>query len=303
MGPGSPSCRDDPRQHSTRSQALPPPFRWPGGKRWLLPHLLALVPGTFGRYFEPFLGGGAMFFALRPKHSSLSDTNADLIAFYRAVRDDWRGVADALTKMPQDADHYYEVRRSAPKSAAECAARFLYLTTLSFNGIFRVDREGRFNTPFGHRPNSLLQSVDYLQRYSNALDGAELKAVDFEEACADAVTGDLVYFDPPYRMPGASLVHVRYNGNPFSWNDQTRLAQVANSLVDRGCHVIVSNAWDQSISDLYRGFEAMEITRRSSVAATLAGRGQVKEYLFVGRSSAGHAGITKSGDGSRLTKG
>ena len=153
---------------------LPPLFRSPGGKRWLTPQLLGLARGSEGRYFEPFFGGGALFFALRPAQATLSDANADLMACYEVIRGRPEDLAAKLSEMPQNEANYYVVRKSRPTDKIARAARFLYLAMLAFNGIYRVNRQSEFNVPYEHREYLSRANAEALRRYSDALHGAEI---------------------------------------------------------------------------------------------------------------------------------
>jgi len=259
---------------------LRPLFRWTGGKRWLVPRLLALVPETYGRYYEPFLGGGALYFALRPRQARLGDKNLELINAYECIRDDPEQVGRLLRGMSRDETNYYRVRGQRPRARFRRAARTVYLTTLAFNGIYRVNKRGLFNVPFGGRDYPDLGSAEVLKGYAEALQGAELEATDFTATLRDAAAGDLVYLDPPYTVAHSNNGFLKYNAKIFLLEDQEKLAETASELAKRGCHVIVSNAFHASIGNLYRGFRAVEVRRRSVMAASADHRKEVTEYLF-----------------------
>jgi DNA adenine methylase len=259
---------------------LPPLFRWPGGKRWLVQRLMELVPARTGGYFEPFFGGGAVFFALQPPRSFISDSNSGLMDAYSAIRDDHVRLSKILSAMKRDQAAYYRVRESAPTDRFEQAARFIYLTTLAFNGIHRVNRLGAFNVPYGGRTYDSLGSVETLAAYARALETADISSRDFEAAVASARHGDFVYLDPPYTVAHANNGFVKYNGKIFSWSDQERLAAVAGELSGRGCRVVVSNAHHPSIAALYPSFLHLTADRTSAMAANSVRRGIVQEYIL-----------------------
>ena len=258
---------------------LDPLFRWPGGKRWLVPTLLEMIGSSSGRYFEPFVGGGALFFALRPVAATLNDSNAELIACYRAVRDHPRAVEEALRKLVPSENDYYVVREARPQGLAERAARLIFLTTHSFNGIYRVNRKGEFNVPYGHREYQL-GAPGSLTEHSRALAGVNLLSGDFAAAVRDAAAGDLVYLDPPYTVTHSRNGFIKYNARVFSWDDQKQLAKTASELAERGCFVLISNADHESISDLYGKFRKVELRRFSRMASDSARRREVTEFLF-----------------------
>ena len=233
-----------------------------------------------GQYFEPFFGGGALFFALRPGHATISDANADLMLCYEVIRDHADELAALLGDMSQDEASYYAVRASRPVEELGRAARFLYLATLAFNGIQRVNRQGVFNVPYGHREYSGLGDAAILRQYRDALQGVEILTGDFGETLASAKAGDFVYLDPPYTIHHSNNGFRKYNERMFSWEDQKRLARFAHSLDERGCVVVVSNAHHESTARLYRDFRSLTITRKSRISAAIKGRKTFAEYVF-----------------------
>jgi len=245
-----------------------------------LKHILHFIPESFGLYYEPFLGGGALFFALLPKQSCLSDNNPDLINCYIQIRDNPEAVIWSLNKYKNTKESYYKIREEVPTDDIERAARIIYLTTLSFNGIYRTNLKGKFNVPYGYKTH--LQPCDLVKinKISAALISAELHCCDFEESVAKTRKGDLIYFDPPYTVAHENNGFLKYNEIIFSWNDQIRLANLANKLAMRGCRVIVSNADHASICGLYNEFKLKLIERPSVIAASKIFRRKIKECIF-----------------------
>lgn len=269
-----------------------PIVRWAGGKRSLLRELGARVPQTFGRYYEPFAGGAALFFDLKPKDAVLSDANPDLIATYRAIAAGAQEVAAALKRhaviraASDPAVHYRMIRdrwnaREADEPH-ERAALFLYLNRCCFNGLWRVNRLGEFNVPYGKLENPLSDS--YLATVAVAgpvLSRAVLRTGDFESAVADAEPGDLVYFDPPY-VPLSKTAEFRgYVVGGFDGGDQERLADCALHLVQRGVHVLASNSGAPLARSIWgaRGFMVDDISAPRSIAANKGSRTAVKEII------------------------
>jgi len=267
-------------QTEPREVKGPPLLKWAGGKRNLLSNILPLVPARFNRYYEPFLGGGALFFGLQPPEAFLSDKNTDLIHAYAQVRDRPDLVIRALRRLKNSERDYYNVRSSRPRSDAARAARFIYLITLAFNGIYRVNLNGEFNVPYGYKKDLNPCDDARIRRASDLFAKATIRDQDFEEALAEADKGDLVYLDPPYTVAHGNNGFVKYNAKIFSWDDQLRLARVANDLATKGCTVIVSNADHSSIRRLYKGFATRMLERNSIIAASSEFRSRVTERIF-----------------------
>lgn len=264
------------------SEPLKPLFRWAGGKRWLASYLASIIPKTQGRYYEPFCGAAAIFFALRPTNACLSDINQDLIEFYSVIKQDPEAILHYLVKWEADVDTYNSLRTLRPSGRAEAAARFYYLMKHSFNGIHRVNKKGQFNVPFGHRTHVMHSDPKPLVHASAALKNVDLKVCDFAMAVQHAREGDVIYFDPPYTVSHSSNGFVSYNAKLFGWSDQIKLADLSRSLVERGCMVVISNATHQSISELYLDFEHRLLDRYSVIGAKADYRRSVQESLFLG---------------------
>ena len=260
-----------------RTDECQPLLKWPGGKRGILKSLLPLVPGNFRTYYEPFVGGGALFFAISPPEAILSDSNPELVNCYVQVRDHVEQVIEHLKTLKNTEEAYYEVRDHVPHSLTARAARLIYLVTLSFNGIHRLNLNGQFNVPYGHKTQ--LDPCDQvrLRAVSAALSHAEIVCADFEGATATAKEGDLVYLDPPYTVSHGNNGFLKYNAKIFSWADQIRLSEVAERLASRGCRVVVSNANHSSITALYPGFEVHLVERVSRIAASSRFRRKITE--------------------------
>jgi DNA adenine methylase len=267
-------------QVEPREVKCPPLLKWPGGKRSLLNVLLPLVPTSFNRYFEPFFGGGALFFALQPKKAHLSDKNAELIHAYSQVRNRPEAVIRELRRLRNSERHYYSIRSSVPRGDVARAARLIYLITLAFNGIYRVNLKGEFNVPYGFKTHLEPCDEERIREASGVLKKAVVRVQDFEKALSGAGKGDLVYLDPPYTVAHGNNGFIKYNAKIFSWEDQLRLARVAKELDAKGCTVIVSNADHSSIRRLYSGFATTRLERNSIIAASSDFRSRVTERIF-----------------------
>lgn len=258
-----------------------PLFRWVGGKRRLLGQIRPHLPKTFGTYYEPFLGGAALFFDLQPKRGVLADLNNDLIGFYCAVRDNPKALIAELEAYTNNKTEFLRVRSAKPTGKIKRAARFYYLVNLAFNGIYRVNKSGDFNVPYCRNPHRGIVDSEKIMAAHKALADCTIVAGDFEESVVSAKSGDLVYFDPPYTVAHDNNGFLQYNESIFSWSDQERLARVATDLQGRGVTVLISNANHSSLHKLYARAETHLIQRASTIAASGSERGKVKEILVV----------------------
>lgn len=261
-----------------------PFLKWPGGKRWLSSRVSALITQeSFDRYYEPFLGGGAVFFALKPEQAILSDINPALIETYEQVRRDPTAIAERLSEIPIDSTTYYRMRSERAGSALDRAIRFLYLNRTAFGGMYRENMRGEFNVPFGggDRTPELLWRTTILTQASEALCSAKLLSGDFEEIVSKAKQGDVVYCDPTYNTPSKRGPFRRYNGTRFTWEDQERLASVAFQASERGALVLVSNDDSYDIRKLYSSIKRLQFERASCLSAKLAGRRKIRETLYI----------------------
>jgi DNA adenine methylase len=295
--------------------AAKPLLKWAGGKRQLLPELRRFYPSAFGRYIEPFVGSGAVFFdlynsgRLRGKEAVLIDSNVDLIGCYEAVRDMPEDVARALNDLAagharDPRGHYYNVRdgrfnpvRERLRDAdgriaysAELAGMLIYLNRTGFNGLFRLNSKGQFNVPAGRYEKPKIVDRERLLKVSEALGsrGVQLVVGSFETSLRRAEAGDFLYFDPPYAPVSATARFTSYTSRTFGTSDQQRLQKVVVDLVRRGCHVVVSNSTAKEIEGLYdantearaAGLTAYRATARRSVNSNASRRGPVTEYLI-----------------------
>lgn len=262
---------------------IKPFLKWAGGKRWLLDRPEFRVPEYTGTYIEPFLGGGAVYFAHRPRRAIISDANPRLIETYCAIRADWRAVLDELSlhQARHNSDYYYDIRAEKYSSQASRAAQFLYLNRTCWNGLYRENLKGEFNVPIGTKSSVIFEDDDF-GAVSAALQGAEILNSDFEEVIARAAEGDLIFVDPPYTVAHNLNGFIKYNQKIFSWDDQVRLCDSLIRAKGRGARIMITNASHSSIRDLYRDFgEPIEIERRSVISGTPKNRVQTSELLYV----------------------
>lgn len=256
-----------------------PLLKWTGGKRLLTSRITPHLQG-YKRYYEPFFGGGAVFFQLTPSQSVLSDLNPELINCYEVTKQNPEELIDRLRRLKNSEENYYLVRASSPRSKVSRAARFIYLCTLSFNGIYRVNLSGQFNVPYGRKEHLKPCDIPLIRSISQQLQSCELVCADFEAVANDANAGDCVYFDPPYTVAHGNNGFVKYNEKIFSWKDQERLAVLASVLARRGVKVVISNADHPSLRNLYKTFEVETVERWSKISAATTGRKKITECIF-----------------------
>ena len=260
-----------------------PFLKWVGGKRQLLPRLLPHVPQRFGRYFEPFMGGGALFFSLAPGLASLNDGNVRLVRTYQAIRDRVEDVVALLRTYPHDRDFFISLRTNDIDASTdvEVAAWLIYLNRTAFNGLYRVNSRGGFNVPFGRYKNPTICDADNLRACAATLKSASIMHGDFEAAVADARAGDFVYFDPPYVPLTATSDFTSYTAEGFTDADQVRLRNVALRLKAGGITVLLSNSGAPRVRELYaNGFEIEEVTANRCINSAADRRGAVVELLI-----------------------
>jgi DNA adenine methylase len=262
-----------------------PFLKWAGGKRQLLPELLARFPSSCETYFEPFVGSGAMFFALSARRgfrrAVLSDRNRDLIAAYQGVRDRVEEVIGALRSLPVGRETFYRLRAQDPDAldSSERAARLIYLNRTCYNGLYRVNRAGRFNVPFGRYEGPRVLDAPNLRAVSAALQGVEIVCADFGAATARARRGDALYFDPPYVPLSPTSRFTSYDSAPFGVDEQVRLASLMIDLARRGVFALLSNAGSEEARALYGSLPVDRVSARRAINSRADRRGPVAEIL------------------------
>lgn len=276
----------DPSPAVVRSMgAARPVLKWAGGKGRLLPELLARTPETFNAYHEPFIGGGAMFFALagqgRLGQTHLSDANPSLIDVYLALQNDVDSLIAILRRHPYDRDHYYRVRALNPANLTlpERAARIIYLNKTCYNGLYRENRRGQFNVPFGRYKNPTICDEPNLRAAAHVLQGVDVCRRHFSTVLEHACPGDFVYFDPPYHPLSATANFTAYDRHGFGEGDQRRLRDVFATLGDRGVRAMLSNSDTPFIRELYGGFIIDQVHVARAVNSRAGGRGKVAEVI------------------------
>lgn len=272
-----------------------PFLKWAGGKARLSNWLSELLPEDIQTYHEPFLGGGALFFHLaqqrRFRHAVLNDCNPELVNCYRVVRDFTSELVEQLGALEVSKAVFTELRGVDPQSLSPVrrAARMIYLNKTAFNGLYRVNRQGRFNVPWGSYANPKVVDESNLRACSYILNGpTTLLDGDFVAAVRDAREGDVVYFDPPYVPLSATSSFKSYTKDGFTVNDQQRLAICFRELAARGVLALVSNSDTPLIRELYEGFDLQVVQMRRNINSKGNGRGLVNEVVVLNRPPPDH---------------
>lgn len=269
-------------------ESISPVLKWVGGKRQLLPEIRKYIPQNISTYYEPFLGGGAVLFDILPKKAVVNDVNTELINVYEVIRDDVESLIEDLAKHKNEADYFYEIRaldRDPDKysllSDVERASRIIYLNKTCFNGLFRVNRAGHFNTPFGKYKNPNIQNAETLRAVSRYFNITNIKflSTDFDEAVKGCRKGAFVYFDPPYDPVSDSSSFTGYAKGGFDRNEQKRLKELCDKLNDRGVKFLLSNSSTDFIMDLYKDYNIEIIQAKRSINSKGKNRGEVDEVL------------------------
>jgi DNA adenine methylase len=245
-----------------------PFLRWAGGKRWLINQTSPIMPKSFNTYIEPFLGSGAVFFSAKNISSFiLSDINQDLINCYQEIQKNYSSLEILLNSHLKNhsTEYYYIIRSTEPSSELEQAARFLYLNRTCFNGLYRVNRSGKFNVPIGTTPVTFPPTK--LKHVSKKLSLGRLVVSDFEKTISSAKADDFIFVDPPYTVNHNLNGFIEYNENIFSWDDQVRLKNSLINAKDRGVMITLTNANHESIRDLYSDVDEVEVLERPSLIA------------------------------------
>ena len=262
-----------------------PLVKWVGGKRQLMPELLKNMPISFKRYFEPFIGGGALFFELQPYNAYISDMNEELINLYCVVRDNVFELITDLNKHKITKEYYLKIRNLDRTSKykkltnVQRASRFIYLNRTCFNGLYRVNSKGEFNVPFGYYKNPKIIDVDNLLNCSSLLKNTEIKHADFSAILECAQKGDFVYFDPPYVPLNETSSFTSYTKNGFDMEMQIKLNEVCNELNSMGVKFMLSNSDTTVINELYSNYRIEKVLASRQVNANADGRGKITEVL------------------------
>jgi DNA adenine methylase len=259
-----------------------PPIKWAGGKGQLLSQLEPLFPPECIAYHEPFVGGGAVFFHLLPIRAYLIDYNEELINCYLVIRDDVEALIDDLRHHINEPSYYYQVRSNDTEEMDKVsrASRFLFLNKTAYNGLWRVNRQGRHNVPFGNYKNPKIADESNLRLVSVALKKAEIILGDFSAVLDFAKKRDFIYFDPPYNPISETASFTSYTSASFGIPDQQRLADVFKMLDERGCKVMLSNSDTELIRRSYKGYDIQVVQARRAINCRADRRGPINELVI-----------------------
>ena len=272
-----------------KNKLAAPVVKWVGGKRQLLDKIAPRLPKRITTYCEPFLGGGAVLFSLQPRNAIVNDLNADLMLVYEVIRDDVELLIAALEQHENTAEYFYNIRdldrdKDAYRemSAIERASRIIYLNKTCYNGLFRVNASGEFNSPFGHYKNPNIVNAPVLRAVSKYLtaNNIQLLHIDFEEVLQRVPRGGFVYLDPPYDPVSDTASFTGYNRGGFGREEQERLKRCCDELAARGVRFLLSNSATSFIKKLYTGYTVEIVHAKRAINSDASKRGAVEEVLI-----------------------
>lgn len=262
-----------------------PIVKWVGGKRQLMFELLKNMPENYNRYFEPFIGGGALFFELQPDNAYISDLNEELINLYKVVRDNVEELITDLQKHDISKEYFIEIRNIDRTeeyknwSNVKKASRFIYLNRTCFNGMYRVNSKGEFNVPFGRYKNPRILDENNLINCSNLLQRTEIRHADFSEILKKVKKGDFVYFDPPYVPLSETSSFTSYTKDGFDLDMHFKLRDVCDELDSMGIKFLLSNSDTKLVNELYENYNIKKVFASRQINANADGRGKITEVL------------------------
>ncbi len=261
----------------------PKPFvKWVGGKRQLVNEIHKRTPLNFNRYYEPFIGGGAVFFSNGFNKSIISDVNQELINVYYVIKENVEDLIISLKKHLYDEEYFYKLRKKdiSLSNNVEKASRFIYLNKTCYNGLYRVNKKGQFNVPFGKYKSPLICDEENLRAVNCKLKKTKILCTDFEKSVLTAKKNDFVYFDPPYMPLSSTSYFVGYNKNGFIYNEQIRLRDVFKKLSEKGVYCMLSNSYTKEVKELYSEFNIDTVKAGRAINSKANGRGKIKEVII-----------------------
>lgn len=272
-----------------KNELVLPVVKWAGGKRQLLDEITPLLPRRISTYCEPFLGGGAVLFSIQPSKAIVNDLNGDLIAAYETIRDDLEALIEDLRKHENTSEYFYALRDLdrdkevyQSMSKVERASRLLYLNKTCFNGLFRVNSLGEFNSPFGHYKNPNIVNEPVLRAVSKYFNGGNILfySEDFADTLARVQKGGFVYLDPPYDPVSDTAHFTGYYKGGFDRSEQIRLKKCCDELTERGVKFMLSNSATDFIKELYSDYNITIVKAKRAINADATKRGAIEEVLI-----------------------
>ena len=272
-----------------KNKRIAPVVKWVGGKRQLLDQITALLPEEIPTYCEPFLGGGAVFFAIQPQKAILNDLNADLMTVYQVIRDDVEPLLQLLKGHQNTAEYFYTIRDMDRDKAAyeamspvEKASRLIYLNKTCFNGLFRVNSAGAFNTPFGRYKNPNIVNEPVLRAVSEYFQSGDIALYheDFAQTLRRVEPGGFAYLDPPYDPVSDTASFTGYNKGGFGQDEQRRLKDCCDDLTRRGVRFMLSNSATDFIKNLYADYRITIVKAKRAINSDASKRGEIEEVLI-----------------------
>lgn len=272
-----------------------PFLKWAGGKRQLLPVIKTYLPAQYQEYYEPFVGAGAVFLALQPHKSTINDTNSELVNCYQVIKERPQALLDLCQQHQANnsKEYYYQLRQQdrqpdfLQRSGVERAARIIYLNKTCFNGLYRVNRQGQFNVPYGKYKQPTIANPQVIKAIATYLNRAQVEILntDFERAVSSAQPGAFIYFDPPYHPLSSTSSFTGYSQQKFGETEQIRLKQLGDRLSDNGCQVLISNSAAPFIEDLYsdRRYKLVRVQATRAINNVSSKRGKIDEVLIYNR--------------------
>lgn len=267
--------------------AAPRPFiKWAGGKRQLIDEIISSFPANYGRYFEPFIGGGALFFAIQPDNAYISDINPELVNLYNVVKNDVNSLIKDLGRYKNTEDDFYKVRNLDRKSSYKKyskirkASRFMFLNKTCYNGLYRTNSEGHFNVPFGFYKSPNIIDKQNLELCSELLKKTEIVLATFLAIENKIKTGDFVYFDPPYMPISKTSSFTKYYKDDFDVDAQFELKELCDRLTRKGVYFMLSNSHSELILNLYKQYNIKKIRAIRAINCKAAKRGAIDELII-----------------------
>lgn len=271
-----------------KNKLVVPFLKWVGGKRQLLSSINQHIPNKISTYYEPFIGGGAIFFHNQPKKAIINDLNSELINVYKVIRDSPNELIEDLKTHKNEANYFYEIRAldRSPEysdlSNIKKASRIIFLNKTCYNGLYRVNNSGEFNSPFGRYKNPNIVNEVTIKAVSNYLNNNKIEILnsDYEEVLKNIRKGAFVYFDPPYHPLSKSSNFTGYNQGGFSMYDQIRLRDVCNKLNEKGIKFLLSNSDAPLIKEIYKDYDITLVKATRSINSNAKKRGEINEVLI-----------------------